>query len=299
MSIRINPDLLPDLLVSIQQSQQNEAIATQQLASGRSVNQLSDNPAAAAALVSNHDQQAQDDQFLQNNSSLMTRLQSADSTLSNVVQVLTRAVSIGTEGANSTVSAADQQAMAQEVQGLQSQLVGMANSTYQGTYLFSGTAITTQPFTLDPVTNAVTYNGNAGVSSTQLTDGNFVKTNVPGSQLFQSASGDAFGALQNLYTSLMSGNQANIGAAVTQAQNALSQVSIQRVFYGNAMNQVNLAESFLNQDKISLSSQENTLAGADLAETATNLAQAQLANQATLSATGRILSLPTLLDFIK
>ncbi|HXY23716.1 MAG TPA: flagellar hook-associated protein FlgL [Candidatus Acidoferrum sp.] len=298
MSIRLNPNLLPDLLASIQQSQQNEATATAQIASGQSVNQLSDNPAAAAALVTNHAQSAQDDQFLQNASTLTARFQTADSALSNVTQVLTRAVSIGTEGANGTVSAADQQAIAQEVQGLQSQLVNLANTSYQGTYLFAGTAVNTQPFTLNIATGAVTYNGNAGVSSTELSEGNSINTNIPGSQLFQSASGDAFGALQNLYSSLMVGNQANIGAAVTQVQNALNEVSTQRVFYGNAMNQVDLSESFLNQDKVNLSSQENALVGADLAQTATNLSQAELANQATLSATAKILSLPTLLDLL-
>jgi flagellar hook-associated protein 3 FlgL len=297
MSTRINPNILPDLLLSIQRSKQSETTATEQLASGLRVNQLSDDPSAGAALVGNHNQTGQDDQFLQNISSLQTRLQSADSALSNVVEVLTRAVSIGTEGANGTLSAADRQSVAAEVQGLQSQLVGLANTIYQGTYLFAGTAVTTQPFTLDPVTGAVTYNGNAGVSSVELSNSNSVTTNVPGSQLFQNAAGDAFGALQNLNTALLSGN--NIGAAVTQVGTALSQLGTQRVFYGNALNQINLSENFLNQDKLNLSAQENALVGADLATVASNFAQAQTANQATLNATGRILSLPTLLDFLR
>jgi len=50
--------------------------------------------------------------------------------------------------------------------------------------------------------------------------------------------------------------------------------------------------------KLDLSSQENTLVGADLAAVASNLAQAQTANQATIAATGRILSEPNLLDYI-
>ena len=100
MPIRLDPNLLPDLLTAIQQSQANMTTATQQLSSGRSVNQLSDNPAAVAALVGNHNQSGQDDQFLQNINALQTRLQVSDSTLSNVVTVLTRAVSLGTEGAN-------------------------------------------------------------------------------------------------------------------------------------------------------------------------------------------------------
>src|ERR1700730_17795485 len=112
MTIRLNPNLLPDLLIAVQQSEQNMTTATQQLASGRSVNQLSDNPAAVAALVGNHNLSGQDDQYLQNINSLQTRLQVGDSSLSNVVTTLTRAISIGTEGANGTVSAADRQAIA-------------------------------------------------------------------------------------------------------------------------------------------------------------------------------------------
>jgi multidrug efflux pump subunit AcrA (membrane-fusion protein) len=50
---------------------------------------------------------------------------------------------------------------------------------------------------------------------------------------------------------------------------------------------------------VSLNQAESGLAGADLAVVATNLSQAQLANQATLSATARVLGLPTLLDYLK
>ncbi len=297
MPIRLDPNPLPDLLVAIQQDQANLNTATQQLSTGRNVNQLSDNPAAVAALVGNHNQAGQDDQFLQNISSLQSRLQVSDSALSNVVTALNRALSIGTEGANGTLNTADRQAVATEVQGLTSQLLSLANTTYQGTYLFSGTAVTTQPFTLNTATNAVTYGGNANTTSVQISTGNSINTSVPGSQLFTNAAGSAFGALQHLYTSLISGN--NIPAAVTEVSSAIAQVGVQRVFYGNALNQLNLSENFLNQDTINLSSQENTLVGVDPAKAATDLSQAQVADQATINATGRILSLPTLLDFLQ
>jgi flagellar hook-associated protein 3 FlgL len=297
MSIRLDPNLLPSLLAAIQQNVQNLNTATHQLASGRRVNQLSDDPAAVAALVANHNQASQDDQFLQNIASLQNRLQVSDSTLSNVVAVLTRAISIGTEGANGTLSAGDRQAIAGEVQGLTSQLLSLANTQYQGTYIFAGTAVTTQPFTLNVGTNTVTYNGNNNNTSVQLSSGNSINTRVPGSQLFTNIAGDAFGALQNLAAALNSGN--NIGQAVIQLHDALTQVGIQRVFYGNALNQITLSENFLSQEKLNLSSQENALVAVDPAKAASDLAQAQVADQAVLSGTGRILSLPTLLDFLK
>jgi len=88
-------------------------------------------------------------------------------------------------------------------------------------------------------------------------------------------------------------------AAVSQVQAALSAVSTQRVFYGNGLNQINQSENFLNQDKINLSSQENALVGIDPAKAATDLSQAQIAEQSVISATARTLSLPNLLQFLQ
>jgi flagellar hook-associated protein 3 FlgL len=296
MSIRLNPDPLPELLAAIQQSEQNMSTAELELSSGKSVNQLSDNPAAAAAVVLNHNQSSQDDQFLSNISTLQPRFQTADSTISNIVTALTQALSLGTEGANGTLSTADRQAVAAEVQGIQSQVVGLANTTTQGGYLFSGTAVDTQPFTLDTATGAVTYNGNANVSTTELSSGTAINTNVPGSQLFLNPSGNVFQALQDLSNSLESGN--NIGAAVQEVQNAINTLDTQRVFYGNALNEMNLSESYLNQDKLNLSTQENALIGADPATAASELAQAQTDNEAILDAAGKTLSLPNLLSYL-
>ncbi|HET7108442.1 MAG TPA: flagellar hook-associated protein FlgL [Candidatus Acidoferrum sp.] len=297
MTIRLNPDLLPSLLASIQDSKQSETIATLQLSSGKRVNQLSDDPVAAASVVQNHDHAAADGQFLQNLSTLQSKYQVADSTLGNVVSALTRALSLGVEGANGTLNPADRQAIAGEVQGLLNQAVALGNTTYQGAFLFAGTKVTTPPFSLDPATNAVTYNGNSQTTTVQLSNGDSINANLPGDQLFQNASGSVTGALQDLYTALTTGN--NIPASVTEIQSALNQVSQQRVFYGNNLNQITQSESFLNQDKLNLSQQENSLVGADLATAASNFAQAQVANQATLNATARVLGLPTLLDFLK
>jgi flagellin-like hook-associated protein FlgL len=48
---------------------------------------------------------------------------------------------------------------------------------------------------------------------------------------------------------------------------------------------------------LNLSPQENGLAGADMAATATNFARVQIASQATVNATARVLSPPTLPDY--
>jgi|HubBroStandDraft_1064217.scaffolds.fasta_scaffold00345_5 flagellar hook-associated protein 3 FlgL len=297
MSLRVNPDTVPDLVAAIEQAQQNEQTAAQQMATGRSVNNLSDNPAAAAQLVNNDALTGENDQFLTNVTDLQGKFQAADSALNSAVQLMTTAISVGTEGANGTLSAADRQAVAQQVQGIQQQMLALANTEYEGTYIFSGTNVTTPAFAQDSTAaSGVQYNGNTDVTSVQISEGQSMQTNVAGSQIFTNANGSVFQALNDLANALTSGN--GIDAANTEVQQAFSQLTTQRVFYGNALNQVQTSQSYLNQEQVNLSSQQNQLVGANMTQAITNESQAQTDEEAALSATGQILSLPTLLSYI-
>ena len=297
MSIRVNPDITPDLLSAIALDRQLQTNALQEISTGRQVNQLSDNPAAAADVVFTHIQSNDDDQFLQNASDLTSQLQTADSTLNSVVTAVTQAISIGVQGANGTLNDGDRQAIAGEVSGILTQVLSLANQTYQGNYLFAGTATNTQPFVLDATQpDGVKYNGNTNVNSITVSPGNPAQINVPGSQIFTNANGDLLGALNGLITALQTNT--NIGGAVTNLEQAFSELNTQRVFYGNALQQLQSVQTFLNNDKLQASSQENSLVGVDLAAASTNLAQSTTATNAILAATNQILTTMNLLDFL-
>jgi flagellar hook-associated protein 3 FlgL len=298
MSIRVNPNILPDLLASISQAQQNEQNAVEEMSTGRSVNNLSDNPAAAAAYVGNSALSSENDQFLTNLTDLQGKYQTADSALSSAVELMTTAISVGTEGANGTMSTADLQALAQQVQGLQQQMLSLANTTYEGTYLFSGTNVTTQPFTQNPSSpSGVQYNGNTDTTSVQVAAGQSMQTNVPGSEIFTNASGNVLAALNDLANALNSGT--GIDAANTEVQNAFSQLQTQGVFYGNSLSQIQNSQDFLNQEQVNLTTQQNNLVGANLTQVIADESQSQVDEQAALSATSNILSMPTLLSYLK
>lgn len=297
MALRVDPNLAPDLLNAIEISLEQQNTAIQQLASGRSVNAPSDNPAATAALVLNRTQAAQNDTFQRSIGSLQGMYQSADSTLSSAVQLMTRAISLGTEGANGTMTAANRQVIAAEVEGIRSQMVGIANTEYQGEYLFSGTAVHTAPYVLNSASpSGVTYQGNTSTNSIDVLNGQTIQLNVPGSQIFSNAGGDVFASLQQLITALQTGT--GIGTATTAVENAFQQLSQQRVFYGNALNQLSSASSFLNSEKVQLSRQQNSLIAVDPAKAATDLSQAELQNQAVLAATGKVLNHPILFSYL-
>jgi flagellar hook-associated protein 3 FlgL len=298
MTLRINPNPAPDLLAAIAQNRQAQNTALQQISTGRQVSQLSDNPAASAEVTLNHVLGSQDDQYLQNISSLTAQSNTIDSTLSSVVQALTQAISLGTEGANGTLSDANRQAIAQQVRGVRDQVLSLANQTYQGSYVFAGTATSAQPFVLDATQpNGVKYNGNTNTNSITISQGNTIPINVPGSQIFTNVAGDVLGSLNGVITALQTNS--GLTAANTDLEQAFAQLTTQRVFYGNTLQQLNSTETYLNSNKLQLASQENALVGVDLATSITNLEQAGTATNAILSATGRILSTLNLLDYLK
>ncbi|MFZ1928724.1 MAG: flagellar hook-associated protein FlgL [Candidatus Sulfotelmatobacter sp.] len=284
--MRVNPDPYPDLLAAVAQTQQQIQTDEQEIASGQSVNLPSDDPAAAAELVQNADQTSQVDQYQRSIGSLQGEMQNADSTLSSVVTSLQQAISLGVEGANGTVNSADRAAIVVQVQGIQSQLLSLANLSYQGNYVFGGTKTQTVPFVLDASSpSGVTYQGNDGVNSVTLGSNFALQTNLPGSQLFTAAGSDMFQSIQDLITSLQNGTA--IGTAVTEVGNASNTIDAQRVFYGNALNQLNTQQTYLSTESTQLAQQQNTEGGADLTAVITNLTAAQTSLQATLESIGQ------------
>jgi len=297
--MRINPNITSDILNAISQAELQQQKAVQEVATGKRVNVPSDDPAAAAEMVQNLALSSQTDQYLQNTSSVEGLLQTADSALSSVVTSLNQAIGLGVQGSTGTLSSSNRQAIVEQLQGVFAQVVQLANSSYEGSYIFGGTATTAPPYAPDPTqTDGVTYNGNTGVNSVDIANGRSIQINVPGSQIFQAAGGDVMGSLQQLITALQSGNTTASGTATTQLRTAMDSLSQQRVFYGNAINQLTSNQSFLQQEKVNLQTQQNDLVGIDPAQAATDLSQAEMAYNSGLAAAAKVLP-PSLMDYLK
>ena len=298
MTIRVNPDWTQNVLAALDQTRQQQNQALAELSTGQRVNSLSDDPAAAAANVQNNIQISQTDQFLSNITDVQGLLQSADGALNNVIQTLTQTISLGVEGANGTLSSSDRQAIAEEVQGNQQELLNLANLNYQGNYVFAGTAVTTTPFVVDSSSpSGISYQGNSSTNVVEVAPGQSVGVQLPGNQLFTASGSDVFQALHDLITALQTGTSSSVAAATAEVQAAFNHVNSQRAFYGNSLSFLNSTESYLNQEKIDLSQQQNKLIAADPAAASTDLVRATDAYQAVLAASGKIAQF-SLLDYL-
>ena len=198
-------NMVPDIQYQMQQSEQTLSTALQQVSTSKRVNTISDDPAASATMVRSLAASAAVDRYTSNVSAV--RAQSADAALSSVVTALNQAVTLGTQGANSTANATNRLAIAAQVQGILSTVVGQANADYQGSFLFGGLANLTPPF-VGASTSVESANGSVAnplTGATALTPGSTTT-------IFDSATGGKL-----VYTAAAGDNVNSLASAVAGA----------------------------------------------------------------------------------
>lgn len=296
--MRISPDTSAQLVASLARAQYEQEIALQQMSSGRRISVPSDDPDGMSRWIQTRSQIARNDQFVQNVAGIKALYHTADSTLSSVVLAMNRAISLGVRGANGTNSQPDRDAVAQEIRGIEDDILTLANVSFAGGYVFSGTATRTQPFRKDSATSEIVYDANSGVVEASIGENQSVPLNVPGNELFMAPGASVFQSLHNLASALESGDEDAIASATSAVRAAFDHLSAKRVFYGNAIQQLEAHVISLGAEKIQLASQENDIAGVDSAEAITRLLNAETARETMLKAAGTISRL-SLLDFLR
>ncbi len=272
--MRVDPFYVTNLVSALDQTQGREQNLTNELSSGARFNALGDDPASAGRNVLLLNQIQQDDSFTQSSSLVTGQLQVADSALGSVVSQLTQAIALATSANNGTMNASDVQSIGAQISGILTEVESLANSSYQGEYIFAGGQTATAPFATSTATSpaVTTYNGDSDVNYLHTPNGQKIQLNVPGDQIFL-GSASVFGVLNNLVADYASGTVNTTQAAqdteaLTSALNTLSQ---QRVVIDNSMTQLTAAAGAITTEKTQLSAAQTDLMQADLATVATQL----------------------------
>jgi flagellar hook-associated protein 3 FlgL len=203
-------------------------------------------------------------------------LQVADSALGSVVTELTSAISLATSANNGTMNSSNVKSISNQISGILNEVLSLANTSYQGNYIFGGTQTSTTPFTLTTTTSPATtsYNGDGNINYLETPSGQKIQLNVSGSQIFLgSGTNSVFGALNNLVADYSSGT-VNTAQAVsdTEALNtALNYVSQQRVTIDNSITQLTAASDAVTNQQTQLTAAQTNLMQADVASVSTQL----------------------------
>ena len=274
--MRVDPYYVTNLVSSLDQTQATEQQLTAELSSGVRVNSLSDDPVASGENVRLLNQIQQDDSFTQSSSLVTSQLQVADSALGQVVSQLTSAISLATSANNGTMNANDVKTVGSQISGILDEVVSLANSSYQGQYIFAGGETSTAPFTTSTSTSpaVTTYSGDEDVNYLETPGGQKIQLNVPGDQIFSgSGSNSVFAALNSLVADYSNGT-VNTTQAVSDTEalsTALNYVSQQRVTIDNSITQLNAASEAVTSVQTQLTTAQTNLMQADVAQVSTQL----------------------------
>ena len=272
--MRVDPFYVTNLVSALDGAQGREQQLTEELSSGIRFNALGDDPAAAGRNVLLLNQIQRDDSFTRSSSLVTGQLQVADSALGSVVSQLTQAISLATSANNGTMNANDVQSIGAQISGILGEVTSLANSSYQGQYIFAGGQTTTVPFTTSSTTPpaATTYSGDSNVRYLETPNGQKIQLNVPGDQIFLGAN-SVFGVLNNLVADFASGtvNSAQATQDTLALTAALNHVSQQRVTIDNATTQLTSASNAIMTEQTQLTASQTNLMQADLATVATQL----------------------------
>jgi flagellar hook-associated protein 3 FlgL len=287
-------------LLSAQQYQlQNQA------STGQTISAPSDDPTGMALALNLQADNSAVTQYAQNISTLQNRATIAGNALSSLQTIEERASEIATS-ADGASSPAQLQANATEVTQLIQQAAQLMNTQDGSQYVFGGTASGSAPFTVSTDASgnvtAVTYSGNADVATAEVGQNATLAVDAPGEN--NSGSGargvvsdsrygaDLFNHLISLQNNLLSGNTGAITATdAKNLSNDSDNIIYQVATNGAAQTRLTAAASFDSAQQSGLQQSLTSVAGADLAQTLTQLTQANNAYQVALQTSSQIMQL--------
>jgi flagellar hook-associated protein 3 FlgL len=273
--MQVDPTYVNRLADSLDQVQSTTQQLTSELSSGVRVTSLGQDPVASGENVLLLSQMQQDDSFTQSSSLVTGQLQVSDSVLGQVVSQLTTAISLATSANNGTMNSSDLKSVSNQLSGILDEVTSLANTNYQGQYIFGGGQITVAPFsTSDATTPATTtYNGGQDINYLQTPNGQKIQLNVPGDQIFSAGgTNNVFAALNNLVADYSSGTASSTAVTDTEALgSALNYVSQQRVVIDSSLSRVTAATDAASSEQTQLTAAQTNLMQADVAQVSTQL----------------------------
>jgi flagellar hook-associated protein 3 FlgL len=211
-----------------------------ELSTGKSLNVPSDDPTQIAEDLAVRNETAVQTTIGQNLSDLNNQLTTADGALASLTSIMQSARSLAIEGASDTLTSSQQQQIGQQVNQLLQEAIGLANTQYNGKYIFSGTSVpSSQPLVQangSPI-SSVTSQANTVAQTQELPNGQQVSVGVTLQQAFNvnapNGSPSLFQVLINLRDTLQNGTvadqsaqQVNLaGTAIDPATTTLAQLS--------------------------------------------------------------------------
>jgi len=265
---------------SLQQVEQN-------IATGKQVNQPSDNPLAYASsqVLGAQESAVSNDILLAQQ--VQAQLSTASNALSSVTNSINSALSIATQGSDASINTTEMATLGTQVQSILQQVLGAANSQYGGSHLFAGNQVQSAPYDING-----NYSGDNGSNFVTFSDGTKVQTNLDGSAIFGTSTTGLIGTLTALASALSSGNKTAVAAALPQLQANLASIGAANGSLGISLQSVSTVLNNATNQSTSLQASISNLVDTDVPQAAAQEQQVLLQQQALISLGSSLGKLP-------
>jgi flagellar hook-associated protein 3 FlgL len=287
--------------------QQEEAQTQEELSSGYQINDSADSPVETPALIQLGSNLAAIQDYQANLSNVQTEAAAADQALGTGISLIQSAVSIASQGASSTATPASDQTYALTIQGIQQQLVSIANTTVVGRAIFGGDQDQSPPYQYDAASATGVDQLTADTASRVVVDtlGQTVYQPLTAQQIFAPVdalgvptANNTFAALQSLQTALLANDQAGVTTALTSLQTASAYVSQQQAYYGASEQRLTSEQNNAANQVTALQVQIGSIRDTDVAQAATQLTTESTDQSAALGAESELAQQKTLFSYL-
>ena len=180
--------------------------------------------------------------------------------------------------------------------------MSLANTSYQGQYLFSGSQTSTQPFSLDTATTpaSVIYSGDNVQNTVSSPAGQSYLLNLPGDQIFGSGSTGVIATLSSLISEFSSGTASAASISDTTALSGnLQNISQQRVILDNSLSALQASNTYTQNQTTQLQAAQNNLIQTNMAQVASQLSSTEAQQTALMDVIATLDQQGTLFNVLK
>jgi len=287
------------LVAAISANQAEQATLEQQISSGTVISQPSDNPTLAAQVITLNASLTRAQQYVANANDGEAWLQQGTATVNRVLQTL-QSVQQAVESVSGNALSGQKAAItgvATQVANSLQELLGLANTTYNGQAIFAGTGGAGGSTTAYNADGA--YVGNSTVPTRTVAPGVQVAVAITGPQVFGSSTstsgllgtgtgGTAVGVLQQIVNDLNSGNLTAVTTTDLQnLQGAMQTVEAAAAALGADYQNMQAFSTQATDTQQALQTEVGNAQNTNIPQATTQLTEAQQAYQEALWATAQ------------
>jgi flagellar hook-associated protein 3 FlgL len=265
----------------------------EQLSSGKEIVRPSDSPTGTVAAMRFRADIRRAEQLTRNADDAQGWLRMADQSLTSQVSMVNRARNLLLQGKNDSMGPNEREAIAVEIDQIRQAAIANANTTYLGRPIFGGT--TTGVTAYDPATGA--YVGDTGTVDRVVAPNVSVQANVVGTDAFGPAGADLFTVLADIADHLRN-DPTQLTNDVGLIDAAFERLVTVNSTVGARSNQVETMQQRLEDSVIDTTNRLAETESIDLPATIVKLQLQEVAYQAALNATSRVIQ-PSLVDFLR